>query len=198
MGAPGDRYVQAVAAIDAVNAGDPGTLIVRGRRRPKALGEAELVSEWVLRLRPDAPEALLLAARAHHVRRWTSPRSSYPAGRAGYLRWRRDLYEFHATEAGRLLQEAGYEPDTISRVQDLVRKRDLRSGADEDVQTLEDAICLAFLESEFADLADRLDRDRMIDVLRKTLVKMSDHGKQAAGTIALAPREAELLTAALA
>ena len=35
-------------------------------------------------------ETLLLAARAHHLRRWELPRDSYPVGRAGYLRWRRD------------------------------------------------------------------------------------------------------------
>jgi hypothetical protein len=193
-----DRFRQAVTAIDAANAEDPGTVRVRGRARPKALGEAELVSEWVERLRPDAGDSLRLAARAHHLRRWTSPRSSYPDGRAGYLRWRRDLYEFHATEAGAILEAVGYDPSTIGRVQDLVRKRDLRAGTDPEVQTLEDAICLAFLEAEFVELADRLERDLIIDVLRKTLVKMSDQAKQAAATITLAPREQELLAAALA
>jgi hypothetical protein len=188
-----DRFARATAAIDAANGADPTTLIVAGQERPRALAEAELVSAWVRRLRPDAGEALLLAARAHHIRRWTSARSGYPEGRAGYLRWRRDLSEFHASEVAAILTVEGYDADLIDRVQRLVRKRDLRTGGDDDVQVLEDAICLTFLEVEFAPLADRLDADHMVDVLRKTLVKMSAEGVAAAASLSLDPREAGLL-----
>src|SRR5437763_15523522 len=142
-----DRFDRAMAAIDDANGADPTTLVVDGQARPKALTEGELVSAWVEKLCPDAGEALLLAARAHHLRRWTTPRSTYPEGRAGYLRWRRDLYDFHATEVGAILATEGYDAAFIARVQDLVRKRNLRAGTDADMQTLEDAICLAFLEA---------------------------------------------------
>ena len=192
-----DRFARAVAAIDAANGADPTVLVVDGHPRPKAQAEGQLVAAWVERLRPDAGEALLLAARAHHLRRWTSPRGTYPDGRAGYLRWRRDLHEFHAAEVAELLAGEGYEPDLIERVQRLVRKRDLKAGTDPEVQVLEDAICLTFLEAEFAELADKLEPDHMVDVLRKTLVKMSDAGKAAAAGVALAPREQALLERAV-
>jgi hypothetical protein len=188
-----DRFARAIAAIDAANAADPTTLLVAGAPRPRALAEAELVTAWVRRLRPDAGDALLLAARAHHIRRWTSPRAGYPEGRAGYLRWRRDLHDFHAVEVGAILAAEGYEDEVVEEVQRLVRKRGLRPGGDADVQILEDAICLTFLETEFAPLADKLDADRMVDVLRKTLVKMSPEGIAAAATLSLDPREAALL-----
>jgi hypothetical protein len=193
-----DRFARAAAAIDRANGDDPNPLSVGGVTRPRALAEGELVASWIDRLAPDASDALRLAARAHHLRRWVSPRSSYPEGRAGYLRWRRDLYEFHATEVGVLLTAEGYEPAFVARVQDLVRKRGLKGGTDAEVQLLEDAICLAFLEAEFADLADRLDEARMIDVLVKTLAKMSDAGKQAGLGIDLAERERDLLLRAVA
>ena len=53
-------------------------------RRPKEQAHAEMMSEWVARLDPDADEAQLLAARAHHLRRWAIPRAELPrrAGRA--------------------------------------------------------------------------------------------------------------------
>ena len=191
------RLDDALAAIDQANAEDPNTLTLGGKTRPKAQAEGELVSAWIGRLVADPSEELLLAARAHHVRRWTSPRSSYPDGRAGYLRWRRDLHEFHAAEVARLLGDQGYDPASIARVQDLVRKRDLRAGTDPEVQALEDAICLTFLEAEFVELADKLEADHMVDVLVKTLAKMSEAGKQAALGIELAPREAGLLSDAL-
>lgn len=174
-----------MAAIDAVNAADPNRLRVGGADRPKAQAEGELVSDWVRRLRPDAGEALMLAARAHHIRRWTVPRSTYPDGRAGYLRWRRDLHELHATEVAAVLQPLGYDGATIERVQHLVRKRDLASDAD--VQTLEDALCLVFLETQFGDLAARLDHPRLIGVLRKTAAKMSPAGIAALSDADLSP-----------
>ena len=117
----------AIAAIDAANAEDPTMITVRGRTGPKEIVHAELVTEWVRDLAPDASEALLLAARGHHLRRWTVPRSSYPAGRAGYLRWRRDLHEQHARELGEILDDAGYDADTVARVQTLVRKHGPRA-----------------------------------------------------------------------
>lgn len=169
-----DRFERAVAAIDAVNAADPNTLVVGGRARPKELAHAEMVTAWVRRLRPDASEALLLAARAHHLRRWAVPRAAYPAGRAGYLRWRRDLHERHAAEAGEILRAVGYDEGTIERVQAIIRKRNL--GADPEVQALEDALCLVFLETQFADLAARTERAKMVDIVRKTAKKMSPAG----------------------
>ena len=76
-----DRLRQAFDAIDAANADDPNQIRVRGKLRPKELAHANLATEWVERLRPDAGDALRLAARGHHVRRWTIPRTEYPEGR---------------------------------------------------------------------------------------------------------------------
>jgi hypothetical protein len=184
---PGD-LTAAFAAIDGANAEDPYS---------KELRHAAMAVEWVRRLRPDAPEALLLAARAHHVRRWEIPRSTYPEGRAGYLKWKRALQEHHAAVVAPLLREAGYDDATVARVQDIVRKRGLT--VDPDVQTLEDALCLVFLEDQFAELAARLDDDKMVDILRKSLRKMSSAGREAALAFepGLGDHERDLLHAAL-
>src|SRR5947209_1491033 len=99
------RFDRVIAAIDAANADDPDTIVVDGVTRPKEQAHAELMTAWVRRLAPDATEEQLLAARAHHLRRWTVPRSSYPDGRAGYLRWRRALRDQHAREVGGLLAD---------------------------------------------------------------------------------------------
>jgi limonene-1,2-epoxide hydrolase len=174
-----DRLARALHAIDAANAEDPTTVTVRGRTGPKELLHAQLVTEWVRALDPDASEALLLAARGHHVRRWMSPRASYPAGRGGYLRWRKALHEQHARDMGTLLAQVGYEEQVVLRVQALVRKQGL--GRDDEVQTLEDALCLVFVETQLMDVAARLDPETLTRVLVKTADKMS-----AAGTRALA------------
>ncbi|MBV8560865.1 MAG: DUF4202 family protein, partial [Acidimicrobiia bacterium] len=61
------RFDRSIAAIDAANAEDPVRVTVAGEERPKELAHAELATAWVTRLRPDASEELLLAARAHHL-----------------------------------------------------------------------------------------------------------------------------------
>src|ERR1700688_3347258 len=114
--APSARLRAALAAIDDANGADATLVTVRGRTGPKEIVHADLVTEWVLRRKPEADDALLLAARGHHFRRWTVPRTSYPAGRSGYLRWRKDLHAQHADELGVVLRDAGYDDATIARV----------------------------------------------------------------------------------
>lgn len=186
-----DRLAAAVSAIDAVNADDPNVVTVRGRTGPKEVLHAELVTEWVQRLHPGPSDALLLAARAHHLRRWSVPRTSFPSGRAGYLRWRKSLHAQHATELGALLTEAGYDSEVIARAQALVRKEGL--GHDPEMQVLEDALCLVFLETQLTDVAARLADDTLERVLDKTAKKMSEAGRAAIADLALSPDAAALL-----
>src|SRR5205085_10114958 len=129
LGVEQARFERALAAIDAANAEDP---------QGKEPRHAELVTAWVRRLRPDAGEALLLAARGHHIRRWAIPRASYPEGRNGYLRWRRALQQAHAADLARILGAEGYDEATVARVQEIVQKR--RLASDPEVQTFEDAL----------------------------------------------------------
>jgi len=196
-----ERFARAVSAIDAANADDPNTILVRGATRPKEQAHAELMTEWVERLRPDASEALRLAARAHHLRRWAVPRADYPEGRAGYLRWRKDLHRRHAEDVGRILTDAGYDEVTVARVQALVAKKDQPARGvsdDPDVRALEDALCLVFVETQFAELADRLgDEEKMVEVVRKTLAKMSPEGQALALTLPLRPGDVALVQRAM-
>ena len=186
---------EAFAAIDAANAGDPNTIEVRGATRPKEQAHAEMAVEWVRRLVPSPSDALLLAARAHHVRRWDIPRSSEPDGRAGYLRWKRRLQQHHADVAASILEGVGYDDVTIERVQSLVKKERLKS--DPDVQALEDALCLVFVETQFTDLTAQLGEDHMIEVVAKTLRKMTDTGRQAALAMPLDDESLRIVTKAL-
>lgn len=188
------RFENAIRAIDARNAGDPNTILIRGERRSKEQAHAEMVFEWVKRLRPDAGDLLLLAARAHHLRRWEIPRSSFGTGRVAYLQWRNALKDIHAAGLRAAMVEAGYDAGEIDRAEFIVRKRDL--ARDPEVRTLEDAICLVFLDTQFHDVAARLDRAKMVDVLRKTMRKMSPEGIAAAGTLELAPEDQALLAEA--
>lgn len=190
------RLDAAIAAIDARNAEDPVRLVVDGVERPKELAHAELVTAWVRRFDPDASDAQLLAARAHHLRRWASPRSDYPEGRAGYLRWRADAKKRHAEEVAGILAEVGYDQATIDRVQAIITKRGL--GSDPAVQVHEDALCLVFLQTQLDELVELLGDERSIGVLAKTAKKMSPAAIAAAAELPLSATGRRLLLDALA
>ena len=190
-----ERYQAAILAIDRANACDTTRLSSGSSQEPKEIVHGRMVSDWILRLLPEASEALRLAGRAHHLERWKIPRASYPDGREGYLLWRRDLQDHHVQRAREILADLGYDDALLERVETILRKRRLRS--DPEVQCFEDALCLVFLETQFRDLAHRLGEDKMVEVLRRTLVKMSPHGKRAATEIALPAGESALLAKAL-
>jgi hypothetical protein len=192
-----DRLRKALAAIDAANAGDPHTILVRGRRRPKEQAHAELVSEWIAKLEPGASDALQLAGRAHHLRRWAIPRADYPDGREGYLRWRRALHDFHAEQTTAILAEHGYDAALIRRVSDLLHKRGL-ARAEPEAQVLEDALCLVFIETQYREIAERLSEEKLLDVTAKTLRKMSERAKQLALELPLDARDAATIRRAAA
>jgi hypothetical protein len=198
------RFERAVAAIDAANVDDPNVLVVDGVARPKEQAHAEAMTEWVRRLDPEAGEVQLLAARAHHLRRWAYPRTEQPDGRAGYLRWRTEAKRRHATAVAEILGSCGYDDDEIDAVAALVTKQGLGRGDLPDVegrapavQTHEDALCLVFLTTQFDPLADQVGDDKMVDVLVKTLAKMGRRGREAALALPLDGRTARLVGRAL-
>jgi Domain of unknown function (DUF4202) len=115
--------------------------------------------------------------------------------RAGYLKWRADLKIFHAKKAGEILREAGYDEAVVRRVQELNLKKNF--PRDPEARVLEDALCLVFLEFQFADLAAKTDDDKIINALQKSWQKMTDAARAEALKLNYGPREKALLDYAL-
>ncbi len=189
------RLAAAAAAIDVANEQDPTRVTVRGESLPLALVHGRLAAEWVADLHPDADESWSVAARAHHLRRWEVPRTDYETGRAGYLRWKRDQRQRHARDVATLLGPLGYDGAEIERIKALVRRDQL--ATDPGAQAVEDAACLVFIETQLAEVATKLDRDHLVEVIRKTARKMSPAALAAVARIPLADVERDLLTTAL-
>ena len=191
-----DRFAAAMSAFDRANSADPSMEEIDGEHRPKAVLYGHRMSDWLARLYPEASEALRLAARCQHIERWTVPRRDYPAGRVGYLTWRRDLKAFHAERAAEILEDLGLSSTTIARVGSLLRKERLKQDAES--QALEDVACLVFLAHEFKDFASGHPPGKVVEILRKTWRKMSDRGRAAALALPLDPDSKALVAAALA
>ncbi len=190
-----DYFDHAIKRFDEENARDTNTELENGAQQPRELLYARRLHDWVLRLAPDASEALRLAARCQHLCRWLIPRDSYPMTRPGYLKWRQNLKLLHADKAGEILAETDCPREVIERVRALNLKTNL--AGDPEMQTLEDALCLVFLEHQLGPLAAKSSEEKMIAALQKSWAKMSGRGRAAALKLQFGGREAALLRKAL-
>ncbi len=170
-----EKLQQAFERFDAYNKKDPNSFLWQGQDYPQEYFLALKLHEWVQKLDPQASEPLLLASRCQHIGRWESPRKDYPMDRSGYLLWRKELAQHHATVASQILQEVGYDETTIMDTQQIILKKKIKVEAD--VQTMENALCLVFLEFQYADFFPKHE-DKIVEILRKSLLKMDAHGHQ--------------------
>ena len=190
------KFEAALRRFDEENARDPNTEIEAGVSHPRELLYARRLTDWVMRLCPPASEALRLAARCQHLCRWQIPRQSHPMTRAGYLKWRTDLKQYHARKAGEILRELGYDDEMVRRVQDLNLKKNFPN--DPEGRVLEDALCLVFLEFQFADLAAKTAEAKTINALQKSWQKMTEAARAEALKLNYGEREKALLNRVLA
>ncbi|WP_299628032.1 DUF4202 domain-containing protein [uncultured Tenacibaculum sp.] len=189
------RFETALALIDKKNAEDPNIYTVNNTNFPKELLYSQRMSRKLLQFTPNASRALQIAARAQHICRWKIARDEYPMDRVGYLRWREELKKSHASITGDILAEVGYDDEFIKRVRFLILKKQLKKN--EEAQTLEDVICLVFLDFYFEEFAAKHNDEKVIDILKKTLVKMSEKGKEEALKIKFSDKSLALVQKAL-
>jgi hypothetical protein len=189
------KFQRAIFLIDKFNAEDPTIEEVAGKVIAKELLYSIRMTEKLGQINPEASEALQLAVRAQHIGRWKISRSDYPMDRVGYLKWREELKKLHADIAVGILGEVGYDNGTIEKTKFLIRKQQLKT--DPDAQTMEDVICLVFLEYYFEEFAAKHESAKIIDILQKTWSKMSEKGHRAALKLPLSPTSLALVQAAI-
>lgn len=189
------RFETAIALIDKKNAEDTNTYQVAGIEYPKELLYSQRMTRKLLQFNPNASKALQIAARAQHICRWKIARDEYPMDRVGYLKWRETLKKMHAEITAEILEQVGYDQQFIDRVSLLINKKLIKKN--EETQILEDTICLVFLDYYFEEFAAKHDDEKIIDILKKTWVKMSDDGHEAALTLPYSEKSLELVKKAI-
>tara|TARA_R110002126_G_scaffold291780_1_gene457918 strand:- start:10109 stop:10693 length:585 start_codon:yes stop_codon:yes gene_type:complete len=172
------RFETAIALIDKKNEEDPNTYQVAGFDYPKELLYSQRMTRKLLQFEPNASKALQIAARAQHICRWQIARNEYPMDRVGYLKWRENLKKMHANTTSEILQQVGFDEQFQDRVKKIILKKLIKKN--EESQALEDVICLVFLDYYFDEFAAKHSDEKIIDILQKTWVKMSDKGHEAA------------------
>ena len=182
-----DVVQRVLAEIDRRHAADPA-----GRE----LAYAEAMTRHLEGLVEQPSEALRVAVRAQHFERWRYPRTDFPAGRRGYLRWRADAADRQADAMENLLASCGVDDGTSVRVRALMMKRD--RARDTEAQALEDCACLVFLETELERFATGREAAQLDGILLRTWGKMSEAGRRRALTLPIDAATRALLERALA
>ena len=192
------HFEAVIRDVDVSNADDPRRVTVDGVERPCEVVYSERMSARLSTMYPDASELLRIAARAQHIRRWDIPRNRYAEGRSGYNDWRKTCRDHHAALIAGIMQRHGYDAAASSRVGMLVKKEQLKK--DGESQALENVVAVVFIEhyfDEFLDEHESYDDDKLIDIVGKTLRKMSPKGHAAALVLRLPERTKLLIEAAL-
>jgi hypothetical protein len=173
-----DRFEKARAEIYRGHDEDPNKVTVDGDEVPYERHYAQKMESYLSRREPDASEVLRLAVCAQHFKRFEVPRSSYPMTKVGYHSWRSHLKKRQAELVGQIVGQY-YSDDDKNRCMALIEKEGLKQGEDE-VQVLEDVACLVFLDDQFDDFQKKHDEEKMVNILKKTWVKMSKMGQDMA------------------
>jgi len=195
-------FERAIKLIDSANNEDPNKDTDEyGKEWSKELLYSHRMSDILQRFAPEADDICKLAIRSQHIQRWKSPRNAYPMDRIGYLKWRKDLYNFHADTMGDLMAQAGYATDDIERAKEMVEKKGIKSNID--TQLLEDVANLVFIEHyllAFVGKHPDYSEEKWIEIIQKTWKKMSEKGQQFAlsGAIKLPEPLIPLIKKALA
>lgn len=190
-----EKFVKAIEAFDAYNSRDPNLEMDGDQSYSKELLYAMRMTGRLNAFAPESPDYLQLAARCQHIGRWEIPRSRYPMDRKGYLKWRNELKQHHATIAEGILRDCGYDANTIDVVKFLLLKKQLHVNPD--TQLLEDVVCLVFLEHYLDDFSSRHDEAKVISILQKTLKKMSPRAVREAPEVVRAEGMGRLLEKAV-
>ena len=168
-------FDKAITLYNAANSKDPNMVKDdSGNDLPKELLYSQRMLDMINRYLPKADEVAKLSVAAQHIQRWTSPRSDYPMNRKGYHLWRTRLYGYHAETAAKILEEVGYDEETISRVKLAIGKKDLKNN--KDTQILEDVAALTFIEHYMTAMYENFpqyDEEKWIDIIIRTWKKMS-------------------------
>ena len=124
------------------------------------------------------------------------PRADYPDGRSGYLRWRTALKKRHAEDVARDPRRRG------------LRRRDDRTGAGRSSARRASAAtprcrstrtrsAWCSSQTQFDELIERLGHDKAVEVVAKTLAKMSEAGREVALGLPLSESGLAVVTGAL-
>lgn len=135
------------------------------------------VRNWVLKLKPDASEALQIAALAHDIDRGINGKEKIK--NIDKFRWEQ-VKGIHGKRSAKIicdiLKKYKYDKKIIDRVKYLVERHEV--GGDEDAEVLKDADGISFFDYNVYFHFRDLGKEKTIEKIRYTFKRSSKKARQ--------------------
>jgi hypothetical protein len=141
------------------------------------LEHARSAKKWVLRLKPDADQALQIAALAHDIERGTitPEQSKIKEDFSRYDEIKKIHGKLSADIICDLLKKHGFDKPFIERVGHLVELHEF--GGDEDTDILKDADSIAFFEENIGGYLPKFGEEKLRNKIKFMFDRMSEKAK---------------------
>lgn len=189
------KYSELTVAIDKLHSEDSVMENVDGNLLPAELVYSKRMLQILETVFPGSDNLLKISAQCQHLKRWMIVRTDFPMDRQGYHKWRRVVMNYQLDETGKLLYAYSVSETDINKILDSLKNQGAKGNSDS--QVIEDTACLVFLKWYLKPFADKHEPDKVLDILRKTLRKVSEKGLNAAADIDLSKDVLILLDKAL-
>jgi hypothetical protein len=172
-----ELYNKACLAINEVHSKDVNNEFEAGVEIPAELIYSERMLKVLTEFSADADYKMKLAAQCQHFERWGVARSLFPMDKKGYYQWRKAVLDYQLTRMSEELTSCDIAQNDIHDISDILINR----GKNEhlDGQTLEDVACIVFVEWYLPAFAAKHEPEKVIDIVKKTIKKISEKGMKA-------------------
>jgi hypothetical protein len=175
-----ELYNKATIAINVLHEQDVKHELVNGIEQPAEFSYSQRMLETLKDFTNDADLNLQLAVQCQHLQRWKIARSLFPMDKPGYFQWRKAVMASQLAITTETLQSLAVDIEDITDITDILSKKG--KEADVRAQIIEDVACIVFVQWYLEDFAAQHDFDKVVDIVRKTIKKMSSEGLRAVQT----------------
>ena len=136
---------------------------------------SKLTKKWLLELKPDADEALQIAALAHDIDRGATGITEGDADFSDYNEFTKKHGERGAKVIREILERNGFDEDFIEKVEYLVSVHEF--GGSEEADVLKDADSIAFFEENIKVFLKRYGKEKTKFKIKFMYDRLSERAK---------------------
>jgi hypothetical protein len=169
-----ELYKKATAEIEKIHASDVTMEMENEKSYPAEVLYCKRILNILDLVDTQGSYAMKLAVQCQHLQRWGVPRSEFTYDRRGYHQWRRKVMEHQLQLTQTVLSRAGVDEADIHWIMKTIEKQGDKSNPE--AQIITDTACLVFLKWYMEPFAVKHEHEKVIDIIKKTLRKMSEAG----------------------
>jgi len=139
---------------------------------------SELVLKWVLKLKPDADEALQISALSHDIDRAITKvtESDLKDYKANYHKYKKEHAERSAKFIAEILRKNNYPEEIVKKVIFLVERHEV--GGDKESDILKDADSLSYFEYNISFYLKRNGKEQTKEKIKFMYSRMAEESKK--------------------